>query len=39
LESADTEIDLTAAENQALNNRLELKQLAAGLEAAGSGIK
>jgi outer membrane protein len=33
------EIDLIAAENQALNNRQELKQLAAGLEAARSGIK
>jgi outer membrane protein len=39
LESAVTEIDLTAAENQALSNRQELKQLAAGIEAASSGVK
>ena len=39
LELAVTEIDLTAAENQALDNRQELKQLAAGVEAANSGIK
>jgi outer membrane protein len=37
--SAVLEIDLIAAENQALSNRQELKQLAAGVEAARSGIK
>lgn len=37
--SAVLESDLTVAENQALNNRQELKQLAAGAEAAQSGIK
>ncbi|OGB65891.1 MAG: hypothetical protein A2Y94_11495 [Caldithrix sp. RBG_13_44_9] len=37
--SAVLESDLTVAENQALNNRQELKQLAAGVEAARSGIK
>jgi len=37
--STELEIDLTVAENQALNNRQELKQLTAGVEAASSGVK